>query len=221
MVKKQKELGITLIALVVTIVILIILATISVNMVFGDNGLIAKARDAREHQTNAVEWDTQEIGRLEEEYNNSLVEEYIKTTDIEFIGCRLEVTDTTAKWELRYRSDYPIKISDVLMNLQTRGIYEGTYDGEEYWSDDGEWEDIELPEECLAIENGNIYVITVPDQSWVTRLYELYIEHEQSGTSSGTNAQFVIQNEAGSKTIIKIEEIFKEKRNIPGRREWS
>ena len=40
--------GITLIALVVTIVVLLILAGISINMVLGDNGLITKAKDAKD-----------------------------------------------------------------------------------------------------------------------------------------------------------------------------
>ena len=42
----KSEVGITLIALVITIIILIILATITINAVFGQNGLIAKARTA-------------------------------------------------------------------------------------------------------------------------------------------------------------------------------
>ena len=44
--------GITLVALVVTIVILIILATVSVSALFGENGLIKKAQEAKQHQTN-------------------------------------------------------------------------------------------------------------------------------------------------------------------------
>ena len=43
---KNKAKGITLIALVITIVILIILSTVTINTVFGDNGLIAKAQYA-------------------------------------------------------------------------------------------------------------------------------------------------------------------------------
>ena len=39
--------GITLIALVVTIVVLLILAGISISMVLGNNGLITKAKDAK------------------------------------------------------------------------------------------------------------------------------------------------------------------------------
>lgn len=44
--KIKKERGITLIALVVTIVILLILAGVSINLVLGQNGLIAKAQEA-------------------------------------------------------------------------------------------------------------------------------------------------------------------------------
>ena len=49
--KKSRQKGITLIALVVTIVVLIILATVSILAVFGDNGIIARAQTAKDtHQ---------------------------------------------------------------------------------------------------------------------------------------------------------------------------
>ena len=47
--------GITLIALVVTIVVLIILATISINAVLGQNGIIGKAKQAKESYEKSVE----------------------------------------------------------------------------------------------------------------------------------------------------------------------
>lgn len=39
--------GITLIALVVTIIVLIILAAVSINLVLGENGIISKTRDSK------------------------------------------------------------------------------------------------------------------------------------------------------------------------------
>ena len=49
--KNDRQKGITLIALVVTIVVLIILATVSILAVFGDNGIIARAQTAKDtHQ---------------------------------------------------------------------------------------------------------------------------------------------------------------------------
>ena len=46
MLKTRKNKGITLIALVITIIILIILAGITINAVFGESGLISKAKEA-------------------------------------------------------------------------------------------------------------------------------------------------------------------------------
>ena len=51
MLKKNK--GITLIALVVTIIVLIILAGISINLLLGDNGIIKKAQEAGERYKTA------------------------------------------------------------------------------------------------------------------------------------------------------------------------
>lgn len=45
---KNNENAITLVALVVTIIVLIILAGISISLVLGDNGIITKAKDAKE-----------------------------------------------------------------------------------------------------------------------------------------------------------------------------
>ena len=52
--KVTKMSGITLIALVVTIVVLLILAGITISLVFSENGIIAKAREAAEKTNQAV-----------------------------------------------------------------------------------------------------------------------------------------------------------------------
>ena len=44
---KRTQKGITLIALVVTIVVLLILAGVSLNAIFSENGLINRAKDAQ------------------------------------------------------------------------------------------------------------------------------------------------------------------------------
>ena len=46
--------GITLIALVVTIVVLLILAGVSINAVFGQDGIIQKAKDAQNRMDEAT-----------------------------------------------------------------------------------------------------------------------------------------------------------------------
>lgn len=51
----KKEKGITLVALIVTVVILIILAGVSLNLAFSDNGLIKKAEYAVNKSENSDE----------------------------------------------------------------------------------------------------------------------------------------------------------------------
>ncbi len=57
----RQQNGITLIALVVTIIVLIILAVISINAVFGENGLISSAEIAELEHTHATVWEQMEI----------------------------------------------------------------------------------------------------------------------------------------------------------------
>ena len=49
----QKKKGITLIALVITIVIMLLLAAISIQMALGENGLIVKASKAKKESQQA------------------------------------------------------------------------------------------------------------------------------------------------------------------------
>ena len=51
--KRKNQSGITLVALVVTIVVLLILAGVSINLVLGENGLISNAKEARDKTKTA------------------------------------------------------------------------------------------------------------------------------------------------------------------------
>ena len=64
--------GITLVALVVTIVVLLILAGVSINSVLGENGIIIKAKEAAEKTATAQEREMIERNLLEQELENSL-----------------------------------------------------------------------------------------------------------------------------------------------------
>ena len=70
--KQQKTSGITLIALVVTIVVLLILAGITISLVFSENGIIAKAREAAERTNQAVINEQAQMNELAEYMGNML-----------------------------------------------------------------------------------------------------------------------------------------------------
>ena len=89
----SKKNGITLIALVVTIVVLIILALVSINAIFGENGLITSARRAEVEHTHATVWEYMEmeysnywIGKVSGESNGLI--EYLQKSHI--IGNEVE-----------------------------------------------------------------------------------------------------------------------------------
>ena len=67
----SKQNGITLIALIVTIVILLILAGVTLNAVFSDNGIIKMARDAQTKTDQGMQKDLEPMGELEDLINKN------------------------------------------------------------------------------------------------------------------------------------------------------
>ena len=65
--KNNRQKGITLIALVVTVVVLIILATVSINTVLGDNGIIGRAQKARDSYQNSQKSEDEQMAVLANE----------------------------------------------------------------------------------------------------------------------------------------------------------
>ena len=63
MLKNQK--GITLVALVITIIILIILATVAISFAFGNNGLVNRAEDARDYYANDTAYTDESVANVE------------------------------------------------------------------------------------------------------------------------------------------------------------
>ena len=62
----SRQAGITLIALVVTIVVLLILAGVTINALFGDTGIINRAKDAQNKMDQAAENDLKAINGFDE-----------------------------------------------------------------------------------------------------------------------------------------------------------
>ena len=72
--KEKFNQGITLVALVVTIVVLLILAGVSLNLVLGENGIISKAREASTKTVQAQQNSEIEMNLLEQELANATKE---------------------------------------------------------------------------------------------------------------------------------------------------
>ena len=72
--QKNKQRGITLISLVVTIIVLIILAGVSINMIVGENGIITQAQKVAEDTKQAQEKEMISLAMLEIEMGNTELE---------------------------------------------------------------------------------------------------------------------------------------------------
>ena len=83
--KLREEKGITLIALVVTIIVLIILAGVSINLVFGNLGIVTKAKEAKRTQEQAELNEQIALGELsnemDKEINGKGTQTQIKTVE--------------------------------------------------------------------------------------------------------------------------------------------
>ena len=89
--KNEKMHGITLIALVVTIVVLLILAGITISLVFSENGIIAKAREAANKTNEVIINEQAQMNEVTAEMENMLNETGgSETTPEEPEGCPAE-----------------------------------------------------------------------------------------------------------------------------------
>ena len=68
---KEKR-GITLITLVVTIVVILILAGVTINVTLGENGILNKSKEAADRMNNLVKEDEAELNELLDELNETM-----------------------------------------------------------------------------------------------------------------------------------------------------
>ena len=69
-VSAQNEKGITLIALVITIIVLLILAGITINLTIGEDGIIRRAQEAGRNYVNAAEYEQEQIAEFTNQAEN-------------------------------------------------------------------------------------------------------------------------------------------------------
>ena len=93
----KNDKGITLVALVVTIVVLLILAGVSINLVLGNNGIIAKAKDAETKSAEASQNDLKGMNGLVSEMEGALAGNGSTGSGNNFMTKNTEVTYPNGK----------------------------------------------------------------------------------------------------------------------------
>ena len=145
----SNQTGITLIALVVTIVVLLILAGVSINALFGDSGIINKAKDAQNKMDQAVENDQKGINELsnwlDSKTNGSTGEDANPSTTPKISTLVGKVVDKNTKAEDTYGNKITIpKGFKVVAHGTVAGSATYTYSGD----------NIPAVQDGIVIENG-------------------------------------------------------------------
>lgn len=113
---KDKK-GITLIALVVTIIVLLILAGISISMLTGNNGILSNAILAKEEQEKSQSIDEARIAILaeitEKEGEKLTSEEVINILKVYFNNVPEDITDQTQVVTTK-NNEYNVELSKIL-----------------------------------------------------------------------------------------------------------
>ena len=143
----SKKKGITLIALVITILILLILAGITITAITGENGLLSSSLKAKEeteieNEKEIISRATAQViaedprGNIEE---GSLQKELNKETE----GGKTEVTDVGNEFEVQFTESKRYYIVDKDGNVKEVVYEENTAEVPKYWEkttiEDKEW----------------------------------------------------------------------------------
>ena len=87
----KKERGITLIALVITIIVLLILAGVTIAALSGENGILIRATEARDKTVEAQKQEEQDLEEMEDFINESIVDSQWKQNGYEITNGKITV----------------------------------------------------------------------------------------------------------------------------------
>lgn len=125
----MKNKGITLIALVVTIVVLLILAGITISLIFSENGIISKAREAKEATVISSIKERIELDKLSKrlEKEGDITEEELKDILNNYGEIIYEENETTIKGIIEKDNGYEVLLPDIMDGVLNQNIYVTLY----------------------------------------------------------------------------------------------
>ena len=162
----KREKGITLIALVVTIVVLLILAGVSLSLVLGENGLINKAKEGRDKYAESAKNEQSELNKVDEWLEENIGGNSDENPDEDLGGGTVEnVTIPEGYYYVGGTKDTGIVISDAEADNEK---YKGqTNVGKDLVGNQWVWVPVETPSsmyvtaaEPIAITGGTTNVVT-------------------------------------------------------------
>ena len=155
---KKENLGITLIALVITIVVLIILATVVINLSLGQNGVFNKAKIASQEYKNAQDYEQEKIAKYDNE-----IDQYASLTRGGNISANYSTTEqVVGKW-IDGRDVYQITIAP------TTAFGNGTHTLEQSFKTNHNIDKIvSINGIDISSSDGNTYPVAVGSNEYIT-----------------------------------------------------
>ena len=196
-INEKQERGITLIALVITIIILLILASVTLNVVLGEGGLIDRAQEAKNLTEEAVREEQEALNTLMDEYANMMADDGNIKEPID-ISIKESHTTESITIEVETNSEeemtYRYYINGELKSTQNEPTYtaEITLENKEPYIPGGFTHTEGTVEEGYVIQDtsiGNEFV-WIPVASGI---YEVYVEAEGSNGSTGKSDKMTIE----------------------------
>ena len=102
--KEKNDSGITLIALVVTIIVLLILAGVTINLALNNNGIISRAKDASETYAKAEQNEARQLSQIEDEIDELAGITALAAEKIETITNKIKTAETLQELEVAYEA---------------------------------------------------------------------------------------------------------------------
>ena len=198
--KEKTEKGITLIALVVTIVILLILSGVTINMLLGEDGIIRTAQEAKNTWEGAIANEQKEIQNLVNELNNIMNGEGGQPgTDPEEPE-EPEPIPADGSFSEEKGGNTPNLHGGTLTPVKWKDNGDGSYTMVETTADDPEWYSYTTTDKKWAnaiTEDGSMWV-------WIPRYaYQIADNYHTNSSTGGTiNIKFMKEttNEAADGT---------------------
>ena len=197
----KKEQGITLIALVVTVIVLLILASVTISTIFSDNGIIKKAQDAANKTKEAVEQEQEELNQL----YNDLASIMNNTT-----GGSTEEPEPEPEPELpsdgSYSEDKGVNTPNLGKGMTAIKWDDSTKDWVETTGSDPDWYDYSAKKWANAkTEDGSMwvwiprYAYSIPSAGYHTSTAtEINIEFMKGTSNEGAEGRTSFDNASGA-----------------------
>lgn len=171
---KFQNKGITLIALVVTVVVLLILAGVSINLVLGDNGIIGKTSEAKVKQEDASWFENAELILTEAQMSKNDITDMSSFLKEKF----QEISNGEDVYVSKYKDGYIIIVGKRVITINSnfeitgKSMTQGEASKDWYFDKNSDGtctltgykkdmtETIVIPSSAIDEDNGDVYLVT-------------------------------------------------------------